>query len=158
MSFSTPSHWFHLLVALLVKKKVIYEKPVQLLGGRTSSQGLPLAAWRCLPWRHLLCSMGTEVSETHQEASAHGMACSRHRLWAPWQQSFPGGSAGPGVPPKGVGAEHPLNVCGQPHQKERDASLLTEAPTSSRVTFSSCVLPGERGVLTCFCRQVHCLL
>lgn len=87
--------------------------------------------------------MGTEVSETHQEASAHGTACSRHRLWAPWQQSFPGGSAGPGVPPKGAG--QPLSVCGQPHQEERDASLLTEAPTSSRVAFSSCVFPwGKR--------------
>ena len=92
--------------------------------------------------------MGPKVSETHEEASVHGTASSRHGLWEPPQWSFPGGSVVSGVPSKCAGDGQLLSVCGQPHQEERDACLLTEAPTSSRVTFASCECPwGKRSAI-----------
>lgn len=51
-----------------------------------------------MPQRHLLCDMGSQISEVDEESSVHGAASSSHGLR---QQSFP---EGPAVPLKGAAA------------------------------------------------------
>lgn len=86
----------------------------------------------------------------------HGTASSRHGLQEPQQQSFPGGSVGPGVLLKGAGQQ--LSVLGLPHQGERDASLLMRLPHFLRSRFQLVYFCRGRAVLTCLLRQVSYLL
>lgn len=95
-----------------------------------------------------------------------------HRLLQTWPLGttavvFPGRHEGPkGLLKRCLG--QPLSACGQPHPQEKDASLLTEAPTSLLVTFSSCILPwGKRTanflpkasllLTVTFCKGTACL-